>query len=150
MLISAFYRFINDGFPQDFINYICYNVVALSIKIWSPFCVNVEDIRSERAWTSNMIFTGYAKVSKIRCPWGVAPCRELGYWARHRIELVANFNLNKSKLATSALSCIQTTPPTGGFFVVRILRSANSFLRTADSETNNVIVSNVLYAILRI
>jgi hypothetical protein len=42
MLISAFYRFINDGFPQDFINYICYNVVALSIIILCVLCASSE------------------------------------------------------------------------------------------------------------
>ena len=36
MLISAFYRFINYGFPQNSINNICYNVIFLSIKTWPP------------------------------------------------------------------------------------------------------------------
>ena len=35
-------------------------------------------VRAERAWRLmfDMRVTGYAKVSKIRCPWSVAPCNE--------------------------------------------------------------------------
>jgi len=109
-----------------------------------------ERAESARRVISNMEITGYAKTIKIRYLWCVAPCHKSEYQTKNRSELAATFNLNKRNLATFALSCIQTSPPTGGFFYVRILRSANSFLRTADSETNNIIVFNMLYPTLRI
>jgi len=36
----------------------------------------IGDIRAESAWrfVFNMRVTGYAKISKIRCLWSVAPC----------------------------------------------------------------------------
>jgi len=28
--------------------------------------------------------TGYTKVSKIRCPWRIAPCHGSGHWAKKK------------------------------------------------------------------
>jgi dTDP-D-glucose 4,6-dehydratase len=41
----------------------------------------IGDVRAESAChlMSNMRVTGYAKVSKIRCPWSVAPCNGSGH-----------------------------------------------------------------------